>query len=125
MKSQDTAKQPFLTFKLRKINPKMLITQMNFLKKKLAERQPDSLSGGEKQRVAVIRALANYPTLLLADEPTSSLDDENSVLLLELLKKISTEQNVGLVLTSTDLYEKMPTTKDFMLKEGKIKPITQ
>ncbi len=92
--------------------------------KKLAERQPDSLSGGEKQRVAMIRALANYPTLLLADEPTSSLDDENSALLLDLLKKISTEQNVAVVLTSTDLYEKMPTTKDYMLKQGQLKPIT-
>lgn len=92
--------------------------------KKLAERQPDSLSGGERQRVAIIRALSNKPALLLADEPTSSLDDENSALLLDLLKKISTEQKVAVVLTSTDLYEKMPTTKDYMLKEGKLKPIT-
>lgn len=92
---------------------------------KLAERYPDNLSGGEKQRVAIIRALSNYPALLLADEPTSSLDDENSALLLDLLKKISTEQKVAVMLTSTDLYEKMPTTKDFMLKEGKIQLINQ
>jgi ABC-type lipoprotein export system ATPase subunit len=55
----------------------------------LAQRYPDTLSGGERQRTAIIRALANYPAILLADEPTSSLDDENSALLLELLRKIS------------------------------------
>ncbi len=87
---------------------------------KLAERYPDTLSGGERQRTAIIRALANYPEILLADEPTSSLDDENSILLLDLLSKISKEQKVAIVLTSTDLYEKLPTTKDYLLKDGQI-----
>ena len=91
---------------------------------KLAERYPESLSGGERQRIAIIRALANYPAMLLADEPTSSLDDENSALLLGLLRKISQEQKVAVVLTSTDLFEKLPTTRDYMLKEGIIKQIT-
>jgi putative ABC transport system ATP-binding protein len=89
---------------------------------KLAERYPDTLSGGERQRTAIIRALANYPAILLADEPTSSLDDENSALLLDLLSKISHEQKVAVVLTSTDLYEKLPTTKDYLLKDGQIRP---
>ena len=89
---------------------------------KLAERYPDTLSGGERQRTAIIRALANYPAILLADEPTSSLDDENSALLLDLLSKISREQKVAIVLTSTDLYEKLPTTKDYLLKDGQIRP---
>jgi putative ABC transport system ATP-binding protein len=90
----------------------------------LAERFPGNLSGGEKQRIALIRALVNYPSMLLADEPTSSLDDENSELLLSLLLKISKEQKVAILMTSTDLYEKLPTTKDYMLKEGTIRQIT-
>lgn len=90
---------------------------------KLAERYPGNLSGGERQRVAIMRALVNYPSMLLADEPTSSLDDENSALLLELLCKIQREQKVSILITSTDLYEKLPTTKDYLLKEGQVKPI--
>jgi putative ABC transport system ATP-binding protein len=90
---------------------------------KLADRYPGNLSGGEKQRVAIMRALVNYPSLLIADEPTSSLDDENSELLLDLLCKIQKEQKVSILITSTDLYEKLPSTKDYMLKEGKVTEI--
>ena len=90
---------------------------------KLAERYPENLSGSEKQRVAIIRALANSPAMLLADEPASSLDDENSALLIELLSRIRKEQNVAVLLTSTDLYEKLPTTKDYVLREGQIRQI--
>jgi putative ABC transport system ATP-binding protein len=90
---------------------------------KLAERYPENLSGGERQRIAIIRALVNYPAMLLADEPTSSLDDENSALLIDLLNKIRKEQKVAILLTSTDLYEKLPTTKDYMLREGQIRQI--
>jgi putative ABC transport system ATP-binding protein len=86
----------------------------------LSERYPENLSGGERQRVAIIRALVNYPAILLADEPTSSLDDENSALLLDLLSEIRKEQKVAIVLTSTDLYEKLPTSKDYLLRDGQI-----
>ena len=86
----------------------------------LAERFPDTLSGGERQRVAVIRALANSPKIILADEPTSSLDDENSELLMELLREINRERKVTIVLTTTDLYEKLSTTRDYVLKEGRL-----
>jgi len=84
----------------------------------LATRFPDSLSGGEKQRIAVIRALANNPKIVLADEPTSSLDDENSELLIKLLSKINQEKKVTIMLTTTDIYEKLPTTRDYLLKDG-------
>lgn len=90
---------------------------------KLSDRYPGNLSGGERQRVAIMRALVNYPSMLLADEPTSSLDDDNSALLLDLLCKIQKEQKVSILVTSTDLYEKLPTTKDYMLKEGKVTEI--
>ncbi|MEM2045831.1 MAG: ATP-binding cassette domain-containing protein, partial [Candidatus Bathyarchaeia archaeon] len=86
----------------------------------LAQRFPETLSGGEKQRIAVIRALINNPKIILADEPTSSIDEENSNLLINLLKKINTEKNVTILLTTTDLYEKLPTTRDYILKDGRL-----
>ncbi len=87
---------------------------------RLAGRSVEALSGGEKQRVAVIRALVNEPAVLLADEPTSSLDDENSALLIDLLGKICVERGVSVIMTTTDLYDKLPTVKDFMLREGRL-----
>jgi len=87
---------------------------------RLSERFPETLSGGERQRIAVIRALANNPQIILADEPTSSIDDENSELLMELLKKINRDRKVTIVLTTTDLYENLPTDKNYLLKEGRL-----
>lgn len=84
----------------------------------LSKRFPDTLSGGEKQRIAIIRALANNPKIILADEPTSSIDNENSQLLMELLSRVNKQWNVTIVLTTTDLYEELPTKKDYLLKDG-------
>ncbi|MGQ9468665.1 MAG: ABC transporter ATP-binding protein, partial [Nitrososphaerales archaeon] len=75
-------------------------------------------------RVAIIRALANNPKILLADEPTSSLDDENSSLLMKILEKINKEKGTTIVLTTTDLYEKLPTNRDYLLKEGRLYTLT-
>jgi putative ABC transport system ATP-binding protein len=90
----------------------------------LAERFPESLSGGERQRIAVIRALANNPKIILADEPASSLDDENSELLMNLLSSINQEKKVTIILTTTDIYEKLPTSRDYLLKEGHLHQIS-
>jgi len=73
----------------------------------LAQRLPENLSGGERQRIAAIRALINSPEIILADEPTSSLDDENSALLMELLSRINRERKVTILLTTIDLYERL------------------
>jgi putative ABC transport system ATP-binding protein len=86
----------------------------------LSGRSPEDLSGGEKQRVAVIRALVNEPAVLLADEPTSSLDDENSALLIDLLGKICRERGLAVVMITTDLYEPFLTNRDFVLREGRL-----
>ena len=48
-----------------------------------------NLSGGEKERVGILRALINDPKIILADEPTGALDSENSILIMNLLKDIS------------------------------------
>jgi len=61
---------------------------------------PHQLSGGEEQRVAVARALANRPGLLLADEPTGELDSANTAAILSLLERVRTDRNSSLVVVT-------------------------
>ena len=65
--------------------------------------RPGKLSGGERQRVAVVRALINNPKLLLADEPTGSLDHANANALADLLIELNREEGVTLILVTHSL----------------------
>lgn len=69
------------------------------LEKRLRHRPPQ-LSVGEQQRVAVARGLANSPTLLLADEPTASIDQKNQDVILTLIRETCRENNVSLLLVT-------------------------
>ena len=84
------------------------------------DKLPAQLSGGECQRVAVVRALINQPKLILADEPTGSLDQESADQLSKLLLQISQEEKVSLVVVthSEKLANKMQRVLE--LKDGKI-----
>ena len=82
--------------------------------------KPSELSGGECQRTAVVRALINKPELILADEPTGALDEENANALSELLIKLSEEEKITLVTVthSSELAAKMD--KKYLLRNGKL-----
>ncbi len=67
-----------------------------------ANNLPDALSGGEQQRVAVARALANEPSLILADEPTAALDSERGRQVMELFARIAHEHNAGVIVVTHD-----------------------
>jgi putative ABC transport system ATP-binding protein len=72
----------------------------------LAERlhyKPAKLSVGQQQRVAVARALASRPSLVLADEPTGALDEKNAQQVLDLIRRLCTEVNAALLLVTHDL----------------------
>lgn len=64
---------------------------------------PSQLSGGEQQRVAIARAIISKPALILADEPTGNLDEENSQIITELLFQVSKQYQKSLCLVTHDL----------------------
>lgn len=66
------------------------------------DKMPSQLSGGQSQRVAIARSLANNPKIILADEPTAALDSERALSVMQLLKKLSTEQDVAIIVVTHD-----------------------
>lgn len=68
-----------------------------------ADLLPNKLSGGERQRVAIARSLANSPSIILADEPTGSLDSKTSTNILRQLIKLHEEENVTLIIVTHDM----------------------
>lgn len=82
-------------------------------------KRPNQLSGGQSQRVAIARALANNPEIILADEPTGSLDSETSIQIMELIQEIAKEKLVILVTHDSELANKY-ATRLIKLKDGKI-----
>jgi putative ABC transport system ATP-binding protein len=67
-----------------------------------ANNLPEALSGGQQQRIAVARALANQPSLLLADEPTAALDSHRGRQVMELFRKVAHEQGSGVLVVTHD-----------------------
>lgn len=84
--------------------------------------KPSEMSGGECQRAAVVRALINKPRLVLADEPTGALDEENARLLSELLLSLSRDEGITLVVVThaVELAAKLDAV--FHLRHGKLTP---
>ncbi|MFR0600677.1 ABC transporter ATP-binding protein [Lactobacillus equicursoris] len=85
----------------------------------ILDQKPATLSGGQKQRVTAIRALINDPQLILADEPTGSLDEENAKIIMDLLKKLSREGKTVFTVTH-DLHIASQHDKVLQLKNENI-----
>src|SRR5690348_6878821 len=79
-----------------------------------------TLSGGERQRVAIARALANEPRLLLADEPTGSLDSTNAALVADQLFKLRANPNMTIVLVTHDETLAARCARQVRVKDGSI-----
>jgi lipoprotein-releasing system ATP-binding protein len=79
------------------------------------------LSGGERQRTAVVRALINKPDLLLADEPTGSLDQDNSRELSDLLRQLNREENLTLLVVTHSQEVALTMQRALRLEDGVLK----
>ncbi|MEC8553615.1 MAG: ATP-binding cassette domain-containing protein [Planctomycetota bacterium] len=86
-----------------------------------AKHRPAELSGGEQQRVAVARAIANTPKLLFAGEPTGNLDSQNAKQVMDLLQQARAASNATLVLVTHDaeLAERY-TDQILMMDDGRV-----
>jgi putative ABC transport system ATP-binding protein len=82
--------------------------------------RPAELSGGEQQRVAIARALANDPALILADEPTGNLDDDNARKIAELLSRTCRERGKTLILVTHDRQMIRPVDRVFAMRDGSL-----
>ena len=86
----------------------------------LLNQYPLTLSGGEMQRVAIARAMSAQPQLLLADEPTGNLDDNNSSCVVELLVKLAKSHNTALVLVTHSHNVAAKMDKIYQLADGQL-----
>jgi ABC-type lipoprotein export system ATPase subunit len=87
-----------------------------------AHRSTDSLSGGETQRVAVARALVNDPTLVLADEPTGALDEDNARVVTQLLVSTCKERRTALIVATHDPQVAQFCDRTLRLTRGQLAP---
>lgn len=89
----------------------------NLLGKKI-----NTLSGGEKQRVAVARALVRNPSLIIADEPTGNLDDSNKWMVYKILRR-EHEKGRGVIIITHDMELAEKADQKYILKDGKLQSV--
>jgi len=82
--------------------------------------RPSELSGGQAQRVAIARSMVNSPSLILLDEPTGAVDTETAQQLVDLLKRLNTEDQVTVVIVTHDLDIAKQATRQVRLKDGRV-----
>lgn len=85
-----------------------------------ADNMPSQLSGGEKQRVSLCRAMINYPKLLFADEPTGNLDSENGAMVLSQLIELKSEQGATLILVTHNPEIAQAADRVLRLRDGRL-----
>ncbi|MCL4430701.1 MAG: ABC transporter ATP-binding protein [Epsilonproteobacteria bacterium] len=86
-------------------------------------KMPSQLSGGQSQRIAIARSLANKPKVILADEPTAALDGERALSVMQLLRKLAHEQDVAIIVVTHDermlpLFDRILRVEDGVVKEA-------
>jgi lipoprotein-releasing system ATP-binding protein len=85
-----------------------------------AHKVASKISGGQKQRIAIARSLINNPTIIMGDEPTGNLDSKNSANVFSILKELSQESNLSLLVVTHDHDFAAKTDRIITMEDGKI-----
>jgi lipoprotein-releasing system ATP-binding protein len=85
------------------------------------QHRPSQLSGGEQQRVSMARALTNHPSIILADEPTGNLDEENTKIILDLLFRLREIESLSVVLITHEKEIAAQCDKTYLLQRGTLR----
>lgn len=93
--------------------------------KELSNKYPEDLSGGEQQRVAIAKALYNDPTILLADEPTASLDTERALEVVDILAKEAKEQDKAIIMVTHDKRLLDKCDRVLEMKDGELNEVEE
>ena len=103
---------------IRKKRAMKLLSQMEIDHR--ADHRPSTLSGGEKQRVTIARALVNHPEIIFADEPTGNLDSETSGAIMNILKHLHKENGISILMVTHDQDLAASTDRIIHMKDGKV-----
>lgn len=107
-----------LSEKVKKQRALKYIEAVGLIDKK--DSKPNKLSGGQRQRVAIARALVNNPSIILADEPTGSLDSKTGEMILDVLIKLHEEYNVTLIIVTHDRDVADLAERRIKIKDGQV-----
>ena len=104
---------------LAKVNAMTYLDKFGLLDKKDSPVQ--NLSGGQKQRIAIIRAVINNPKLIIADEPTGNLDNDNAILVFKLLQEVVSSSSAGMIVATHSLELASFCSRIIFLDHGEFK----
>ncbi|MFW6125594.1 MAG: ABC transporter ATP-binding protein [Chloroflexota bacterium] len=104
--------------KRRRKRARVLLNMVDVLHRE--NHRPFQMSAGEQQRVAIARALANGPAVILADEPTGNLDSETGAKIIELLRRLSSQQRRTIIMVTHDPLMASFATRSLFLRDGRL-----